>query len=453
MKHNKQWRSWSEWVANEFRKKKKDDIARINLKPEPFVRGFMNLLCTCDEDGKNKPQLKAINDEIWGDVSDAHLGASVGILKNYARDPDGRRFVQDVLKVLHVKHALSDQNPEQGLKGAYRLTFLVSRNIQNDFTLVKTYVDKVYQRQPKIREVELEDISVDEIENFIQGNRPNGKSIAWFNNEYGCTVTVRRKKKRRGGAVAAAKIMKVVNHDREFDHLERRLKELARGTLIAEVAEMEVDRNVSAVQNVQAVAQASAIQPGAGNTQPFVPQTTLMDTSQIPQAARMDAPCVPKKIKMDTSCDPKTTEMDTSSSQTTPDIQPQAGCLVHSAEWMSTFQFLLNQFIDRNLMEAKDGNDFSMNVCTCQKNTDTSQFFNSELDVQTKIKQVTEELKSWRNGVVVLQRFFWKLENDQEAKTWQSLLKFVHHFLELKAGSRNGAPSSDKEDKRGCRTQ
>ena len=61
MKHSKQWRSWSEWVANEFRKRKKDDIARINLKPEPFTRGFMNLLCTCDEDGKNKPQLKAIN--------------------------------------------------------------------------------------------------------------------------------------------------------------------------------------------------------------------------------------------------------------------------------------------------------------------------------------------------------------------------------------------------------
>ena len=172
-----------------------------------------------------------VSDEIWSSVSDAHLGASVDILRNYARDPDGRRFVQDVLRVLYVKHALSDQNPELGLKGAYRLTFLVSRNIQNDFTLVKRYVDKLYQRQPKIREVELEDVLISEIENFVQGNRPNGKSIAWFNNEYDCTVTVRRKKKKRGGAVVSAKIKKVVHRDTELDDLERRLRELARGTL------------------------------------------------------------------------------------------------------------------------------------------------------------------------------------------------------------------------------
>ena len=130
---------------------------------------------------------------------------------------------------------------------------------------------------------------------------------------------------------------------------------------------MEVDRNVSAVQNVQAMAQASTVQPGAGNTQPFVPQTTRMDTTQTTST---DTACVPKKIKMDTSCVSNTNDMDTSSSQTAPPvIQPQAGCLVHSTEWMSTFQFLLNQFIERNLMEAKDGNVFSLNVCTCQGNT------------------------------------------------------------------------------------
>ena len=75
--------------------------------------------------------------------------------------------------------------------------------------------------------------------------------------------------------------------------------------------------------------------------------------------------------------------------------------------------------------------------------SDVAQYFTSELDIQTKIRQVKDELKSWRNGIIVVQKLISEMNNEQQAGTWQSLLKFVHHFLELKNTEGNGAP-------RGC---
>lgn len=73
---------------------------------------------------------------------------------------------------------------------------------------------------------------------------------------------------------------------------------------------------------------------------------------------------------------------------------------------------------------------------------DIAEYFSSELDIQNKIRQVKEELKGWRNSIIVLHKFISELEKEQRAGNWQSLLKFVYHFLQLKNSGGNGAPRS-----------
>ena len=75
--------------------------------------------------------------------------------------------------------------------------------------------------------------------------------------------------------------------------------------------------------------------------------------------------------------------------------------------------------------------------------SDVSQLFSNDLDILTKIRQVKDELKTWRNGIIVTQKLINEMENEQHSKSWQSLLRFVHQFLELKKPDANGAP-------RGC---
>ena len=74
--------------------------------------------------------------------------------------------------------------------------------------------------------------------------------------------------------------------------------------------------------------------------------------------------------------------------------------------------------------------------------TDMSLYFMSELDIQEKIGKVKDELKSWRNGLIVMHKFIKELEKVQTVGTWHSLLKFVHHFLELKNATGNGTSQS-----------
>ena len=40
-------------------------------------------------------------------------------------------------------------------------------------------------------------------------------------------------------------------------------------------------------------------------------------------------------------------------------------CLVHSLTWMSTYQFVLNQIINREMLMGVCGHEFSNKICTC----------------------------------------------------------------------------------------
>ena len=43
-------------------------------------------------------------------------------------------------------------------------------------------------------------------------------------------------------------------------------------------------------------------------------------------------------------------------------------CLVHSLAWMSTYQFVLNQIINRQILRGDYGHEFSTKICTCSNN-------------------------------------------------------------------------------------
>ena len=52
-------------------------------------------------------------------------------------------------------------------------------------------------------------------------------------------------------------------------------------------------------------------------------------------------------------------------------------CLVHSLAWMSTYQFVLNQIINREMLMGVCGHEFSNKICTCnngQGNTGRGNF-------------------------------------------------------------------------------
>ena len=40
-------------------------------------------------------------------------------------------------------------------------------------------------------------------------------------------------------------------------------------------------------------------------------------------------------------------------------------CLVHSLAWMSTYQFVLNEIVNHDMMLGSSGHDFSKKICTC----------------------------------------------------------------------------------------
>lgn len=421
LKHSRHWRSRSEWIINELRKLKKEAIQGNNLKVAEFVTAFLNLLCTCDEDGRRKPQLKEINDEIWRTLSADDLRASVTSLRNYGGNQEIVKMKENLLQLLYGHQALSDQNPEQNLKGALRLTYMVWNVITQDFQLFLRYREELNRRQPQVHTLELDELPPDDLESFVhQGHEPNG-CISKFNQEHQCEVTFKKKKKGGDRMIVSAKIVKIVPDVSAFTELEQKLKDLVRG-LQTEAKEMEVDTNVSAVQTGQGAV-------------PNVP-SVVTEQQQLPQTSFTTQPFVPQTERMEVSASSQ------APSQTRQNLDQPESCLVHSSQWMSTYQFILNQCISRNILEQVKGHDFSQKVCSCNANQDSadiSQYFRSELDIQTKIRQVKDEIKSWRNGIIVMQRLIWEMEKEQ-AGSWQSLLKFVHEFLQLKASGRNGAP-------------
>ena len=72
--------------------------------------------------------------------------------------------------------------------------------------------------------------------------------------------------------------------------------------------------------------------------------------------------------------------------------------------------------------------------------SDNSLYLMSGQELQGKLKKVRDELMSWRNSIIVMKKFIQELEKEDTASTWHSLVKFVHHFLEIKDSSDNGAP-------------
>ena len=113
---------------------------------------------------------------------------------------------------------------------------------------------------------------------------------------------------------------------------------------------MEVNYNISATQNAQTVEPQQA-----NNTQPFVPQTTPMQHLPSSQA-------------------PTHTEQSQQEAQSNSGLvsisaqnEPQSNsCLVHSLQWMSTYQFILNQCISRDMLSGTRGYDFSEKICSCR---------------------------------------------------------------------------------------
>lgn len=426
MKHNKRWRSTLEWLTNQFRKQRKDVIEVNRLKMEEFVTSFMNLMCTCDIDGQKKPQLKEVNDVVWRDVTEDDFKASVVALKNYNLDADMKTVVQNLLKLLYGQHALFENNFEFGIKGAYRLTHLISKIIWNDFAIHHKYFEELVRRTPKIQTFHLVGFPVVHM-NALLDQGPSGSLLQHFDNENNCETKLEKVTKPDGTMVVSATIKKLVDRQVDLNETFRLLKKLATETA-DKATRMEVDSNT--------LAESSATQQFVPQhtTQPFVPQTDNMQDASTSTSNVQNLSTAHSSMEIVEDQGHSSMETDTQS-----DV-----CLVHSLAWMSTYQFVLNQIINHELLLGTCGHPFSNKICTCnngQGNTEISQFFSNDQDILTKIGQVKDELKSWRNGIIVTQKLINEMEKEQ-AKSWQSLLRFVHQFLELKQSTANGAPTS-----------
>ena len=134
-------------------------------------------------------------------------------------------------------------------------------------------------------------------------------------------------------------------------------------------APLENDNNASAVQTALDIQKTNT-------TQPFVPQTTPLDKLNH---THIPADNNPERSQSDTLVNlssqfgsQSTTGMVLNSNE---EISQSENCLVHSQQWMSTYQFILNQCINHNMLSASRGYEFSEQICTCCNNAGQSGWY------------------------------------------------------------------------------
>ena len=116
-----------------------------------------------------------------------------------------------------------------GIKGAYRLTFLMSKIIWNDFSLIQRYENELVRRQAKVQTFELMELPVERLDAFLDQG-PTGSLLERFNNENHCEVTLKKVTKKDGTAVVSATIKKVVDTVADLGETIRQLRRLATAT-------------------------------------------------------------------------------------------------------------------------------------------------------------------------------------------------------------------------------
>ena len=141
-------------------------------------------------------------------MSEDDLRNSVEAVKSYAQDMEMKRIIDNLMKLLYGTHAISEQGSEQDVKCAYRVTYIMQKLIWNDFSLIKKYVEELEKRRPKLLEFELEEISVENFDNFIG---PESDVLERFSQEHSCKVTLKKIQRYDDSTVIKVLIKKVVD--------------------------------------------------------------------------------------------------------------------------------------------------------------------------------------------------------------------------------------------------
>ena len=130
-------------------------------------------------------------------------------------------------------------------------------------------------------------------------------------------------------------------------------------------APIEKDNNTSAVQTALDIQKTNT-------TQPFVPQIAPID--ELNQADNN-----PERSQSGTLVNLSSQFGSQSTTGTVLNSNEERSqsenCLVHSQQWMSTYQFILNQCINHNMLSASRGYEFSEQICTCCNNTGQSGWY------------------------------------------------------------------------------
>ena len=140
-----------------------------------------------------------------------------------------KTLVQNLLKLLYGQRALIEGNFELGIKGAYRLTYLISKIIWNDFALQHKYFEEIVRRQPKVNSYHLVEFPVVHM-NALLDQGPTGSLIQRFDTENNCETKLEKVTKPDGTMVVQATIKKLVDRQVDLNETFRLLKKLATET-------------------------------------------------------------------------------------------------------------------------------------------------------------------------------------------------------------------------------
>ena len=145
-------------------------------------------------------------------------------------------------------------------------------------------------------------------------------------------------------------------------------------------APIEKDNNTPAVQTALDIQKTNT-------TQPFVPQTTSiheLNPTHIPADNNPERSQSDTLVNLSTQFGSQsTTGMVLNSNE---ERSQSENCLVHSQQWMSTYQFILNQCINHNMLSASRGYEFSEQICTCCNNAGKSGWYYTHTNRSSETK-------------------------------------------------------------------
>lgn len=145
-------------------------------------------------------------------------------MKNYNIDENMKTTVVEVLlKRLYDRGALYEDHPDVGSKGAYRLTYLLSKIILSDFSIFRSYKEELAKRKPKVFSIEPFELPVDKLDAFlVQGC--TGSLLERFSNDHECTVTLKETQRQDDKAMVSGTVRKVANNEEDLHKIVDLLK-------------------------------------------------------------------------------------------------------------------------------------------------------------------------------------------------------------------------------------